>query len=114
MEERGEARRGEERRGVDGDRGTVCVCVFVYCPTHPNPPQRTNQTTPPQCFNRTDYKRVPRLQFIKERPTDEQMEAIKEENAGAGSAEAVSLKDKVKVKAEQNDRTAPRPYRTHF
>ena len=31
------------------------------------------------------------------------MEAIKEENAGASSAEAAALKDKVKVKAEQND-----------
>ncbi|GMI35980.1 hypothetical protein TrCOL_g11261 [Triparma columacea] len=62
-----------------------------------------------ECFNRTDYKRVPRLPFIEERPTDEQMEAIKEENAAV-----FAMKDKVKVKAEQNDRTAPRPYRTHF
>eukprot|EP00520_Triparma_pacifica_P010217 CAMPEP_0118658824 /NCGR_PEP_ID=MMETSP0785-20121206/14776_1 /TAXON_ID=91992 /ORGANISM="Bolidomonas pacifica, Strain CCMP 1866" /LENGTH=433 /DNA_ID=CAMNT_0006551871 /DNA_START=102 /DNA_END=1403 /DNA_ORIENTATION=+ len=55
------------------------------------------------CFDKTNYKKVPRLAFIDEPPNDEELEAIKEANMGAGSAEDEALKSKVKVKAEAND-----------
>ena len=94
-------------RGGASERA-ASFCVNIACSSVAFPHSLIPLPTlpiAPQCFNRTDYKSVPRLPFIDASPSDEEMEAIKEANMGSDSAEAEALKDKVKVKAEQNDLT---------
>jgi len=52
------------------------------------------------CFNKTDFKKVDRLPFVSNTPSDAEMDAIKEANSAFDDND---LLEQVKVKAEMND-----------